>query len=100
MRGVFSLRWLILLQTTGSSAQAQEFGGGTELLHGMWAGPGPGIEPVFPALAGRVFTTEAPGSPGVALMMSLFPDTQVILTHGVHANFFFLNLEGIYPCHV
>ena len=30
---------------------------------GTWDLPGPGIEPVSPALAGRVFTTEPPGKP-------------------------------------
>ena len=29
----------------------------------MWDLPGPGIEPVSPALAGGFFTTETPGSP-------------------------------------
>ena len=29
----------------------------------MWDLPGPGIEPVSPALAGRFFTTEPPGKP-------------------------------------
>ena len=33
------------------------------LLYGMWDLPGPGIEAVFPALAGRFFTTEPPGKP-------------------------------------
>ena len=33
------------------------------LLHGMRALPGPGVEPVSPALAGRFFTTEPPGKP-------------------------------------
>ena len=30
----------------------------------MWDPPGPGIEPMFPALAGGFFTTEPPGKPG------------------------------------
>ena len=29
----------------------------------MWDLPGPGIEPVSPALAGGFFTTESPGEP-------------------------------------
>ena len=45
----FSSQWLILLQNTGS------------LLCGMWNLPGPGIEPMFPALAGRFLTTGSPG---------------------------------------
>ena len=31
-------------------------------LRGMWDLPGSGIEPVSPALAGRFFTTEPPGT--------------------------------------
>ena len=30
----------------------------------MWDLPGPGIEPVSPALAGGFFTSEPPGKPG------------------------------------
>ena len=33
----------------------------TWLLCGMWDLPGPGITQMFPALAGRLFTTEPPG---------------------------------------
>ena len=32
-------------------------------LHGMWDLPGPGHEPVSPALAGRFLTTVPPGKP-------------------------------------
>ena len=31
----------------------------------------PGIEPIFPALAGRFFTTEPPGKPSLSVMMYL-----------------------------
>ena len=31
------------------------------LLRGMWDLPGPGLEPMSPALAGRFLTTEPPG---------------------------------------
>ena len=34
-----------------------------QLLHGLWDLPGPGIKPVFPALAGEFFTTEPPEKP-------------------------------------
>ena len=33
------------------------------LLCGMWDLPGPGLEPVSPALAGGFFTTAPPGKP-------------------------------------
>ena len=35
----------------------------TQLPHGMWDPPRPGLEPVSPALAGRLSTTAPPGKP-------------------------------------
>ena len=36
---------------------------GSRLLRGMWDLPRPGLEPVSPALAGRLSTTVPPGKP-------------------------------------
>ena len=38
-------------------------GSRAQLLHGMWDLPGPGLEPVSPALAGGFLTTAPPGKP-------------------------------------
>ena len=38
-------------------------GAQAQLLRGMWDLPGPGIEPMSPALAGEFFTTEPPRKP-------------------------------------
>ena len=38
-------------------------GAWAELLRSMWDLPGPGLEPVSPALAGRFLTTAPPGKP-------------------------------------
>ena len=38
------------------------------LLHSMWDFPGPGIEPVSPASAGRFFITEPPGMPTIKFL--------------------------------
>ena len=38
-------------------------GSWAQLLRGMWDPPGPGLEPVSPALAGRLSTTAPPGKP-------------------------------------
>ena len=70
----FSLRWLLLLRSMGSrhvgfsscGSQALErrlssCGARASLLRGMWDLPGPGLEPVFPALAGGFLTTAPPG---------------------------------------
>ena len=72
----FSLRWLLLLRSTGSQctgfsscgSRALEHrptscGTRAQLLCGMWDLPGPGLEPVSPALAGGFLTTEPPGKP-------------------------------------
>ena len=40
-------------------------GSRAQLLRGMWDPPGPGLEPVSPALAGRFSTTAPPGRPGL-----------------------------------
>ena len=39
-------------------------GSRAQLLRGMWDLPGPGLEPVSPALAGGFLTTAPPGKPG------------------------------------
>ena len=70
----FSLRWLVLLQSTGSRCMGfcsygswaleprlNLCGAQPSLLHGMWVLPGPGIEPVSPALAGRFLSTRLLG---------------------------------------
>ena len=70
----FSLQWLLLLQSTGSrhmgfsscGSRALEHrlsscGARASLLHGMWALPRPGLEPVSPALAGGFLTTAPSG---------------------------------------
>ena len=40
-------------------------GSQAQLLRGMWDLPRPGLEPVSPALAGRLSTTVPPGKPGL-----------------------------------
>ena len=69
----FSLRWLLLLWSTGSrhagfsscGPRALEHslssGARAYLLRGMWDLPGPGLEPRSPALAGGFLTTAPPG---------------------------------------
>ena len=72
----FSQQRLLSLQSTalgwagsrtyGSQAlelRLNNFGGQAWLLHGIRDLPKSGVEPVSPALAGRLFTTEPPGKP-------------------------------------
>ena len=48
------------LQTT---RRLSSCGSRAQLLRGMWDLPGPGLEPVSPALAGGLSTTAPPGKP-------------------------------------
>ena len=48
--------WLL-----GSRPQLNSCGPWAQLLCGIWGLPGSGIEPMFPAVAGRFFTTVSPG---------------------------------------
>ena len=49
------------LWLAGSRMKAQQLWCTAQLLHGMWDLPGPGLEPVSPALAGGFLTTAPPG---------------------------------------
>ena len=77
----FSLWWLLWLQSMGTrhagfsscgsralECRLSSCGAGDKLLHGMWDIPGPGLEPVSPALAGRFLTTVPPGEPWLQLL--------------------------------
>ena len=44
-----------------------------QLLRGMWDLPGPGLEPVSPALAGRFLTTAPPGKPPAGGFLTTAP---------------------------
>ena len=46
-------------------------GSRAQLLHGMWDPPGPGLEPVSPALAGIFSTTAPPGKPQPSVLDTL-----------------------------
>ena len=79
----FSLRWLLLLRSTGSrhtgsvvvarglsscglwplERRLSSCGTRAQLLHGMWDLPGLGLEPMSPASAGGFLTTAPPGKP-------------------------------------
>ena len=71
LSGGFSLRWLLLLRARALGALASvvvacrlsSCGSRAQLLCGMWDLPGPGLEPVSPAMAGRLPTTGPPEKP-------------------------------------
>ena len=83
------------LSNCGSRAQS---------LRGMWDLPRPGLEPVSPALAGRLSTTVPPGKPPIyffkrfiviALTFKSLIPFELIFVYGVRSNFILLlvNIE-------
>ena len=97
----FSLRWLLLLWSTGSrrtgsvvvarglsscgsralERRLSSCGARAQLLCSMWDLPGPGLKPVSPALAGRFLTTELPGKPLGLLFKDCFVYQAPDLSH-------------------
>ena len=75
----FSLRWLLLLRSTGSRHKGfSSSGTWAQLLRRMWDIPRPGLEPVSPALAGGFLTTATPGkSPKHLFLMQQLPGRAV-----------------------
>ena len=60
-----------MLGGTGSGrAGVGGCGAWAQLPHGMWDLPGPGMEPMYPALSGRVFTIEPTGKPQLSIFLS------------------------------
>ena len=59
-------------------------GSRAQLLRGMWDPPRPGIEPVYPALAGRFLTTVPPGKPLFCFILKEVPVSGLLGPSGVH----------------
>ena len=79
----FSLRWFLLLRSTGSrhvgfsscglralERRLSSCGARVQLLPGMWDLPRPGLEPMSPALAGGFLTTAPPGKSSHLLLLN------------------------------
>ena len=89
----FSFWWLVLLWSTcsrragfsscGSWALERRLsscGAQGQLSHGMWDLPGPGLEPVCPAMAGGFLTTAPPGRPQCYFQMTSLYTLKLVST--------------------
>ena len=71
------------LSSCGSQAVERRLsscGAWAYLLHGMWDLPGPGLEPMSPALAGGFLTTEPPGKPLISIFIFMFFLTHLLVS--------------------
>ena len=71
-------------------------GARAQLLRGMWDLPRPGLEPVSPALAGRLSTTAPPGKPPNASFAEVVVGTMWFWRQGQNYNFFSTGIPNIY----
>ena len=63
VRGPLTIAASLLAEHRLQMRRLSNCGSLAQLLCGMWDLPRPGLEPVFPALAGRFSTTVPPGKP-------------------------------------
>ena len=77
-RGPLTIAASLVAEHRLQTRRLSSCGSRAQLLRGMWDLPRPGLEPVFPALAGRFSTTAPPGKPSTSdfLMMSLIAEQQ------------------------
>ena len=61
--GLFTIAASLVAEHRLQTRRLSSCGSRAQLLRGMWDPPRPGLEPVFPALAGGLPTTAPPGKP-------------------------------------
>ena len=63
VRGPLTIAASLVAEHRLQTRRLSSCGSRAQPLHGMWDLPRPGLEPVSPALAGRLSTTVPPGKP-------------------------------------
>ena len=66
VRGPLTIAASLVAEHRLQTRRLSSCGSRAQLLRGMWELPRPGLEPVFPALAGRFSTTAPSGKPFIA----------------------------------
>ena len=72
VRGPLTIAASLVAEHRLQTCRLSSCGSRAQLLHGMWDPPRRGLEPVFPALAGRVPTTAPPGKSSSYCLMCSF----------------------------
>ena len=72
VRGPLTIAASLVVEHRLQTRRLSSCGTRAQLLRGMWDPPKPGLEPMSPALAGRLSTTVPPGKPLYSLLSSIF----------------------------
>ena len=70
VRGPLTIVVSLVAEHRLQTGRLSNCGSRAQLLRGMWDPPRPGLEPVSPALAGRLPTTAPPGKPQGTFFLS------------------------------
>ena len=74
VRGPLSVVASLVVEHRLQTRRLSNCGSRAQLPRGMWDPPRPGLEPVSPALAGRLSTTAPPGKPPIfVFIIYLYP---------------------------
>ena len=74
VRGPLTIAASLVAEHRLQTRRLSSCGSRAQLLHGMWDPPRPGLEPMSPALAGRLSTTAPPGKPRIDYFKKKFGD--------------------------
>ena len=79
VRGPLTIAASFVVEHRLQTRRLSNCGSRAQLLHGMWDLPRPGLEPVSPALAGRLSTTAPPGKPRLWWFLKRNPVIQIVV---------------------
>ena len=92
VRGPLTIAASLVAEHRLQMCRLSSCGSRAQLLRGMWDLPRPGLEPVSPALAGRLSTTVPPGKPQEFLLCPF----SVIPYPGNHCSDFIFHLRLVF----
>ena len=78
VRGPLTIAASLVAEHRLQTRRLSNCGSWAQLLCDTWDPPRPGLEPVTPALAGRLSTTAPPGKPLIMVLIFLFSISSVV----------------------
>ena len=96
VRGPLTIAASLVVEHRLQTRRLSKRGSRAQLLRGTWDLPRPGLEPVYPALAGRFSTTAPPGKPSLSFLNPRPLDhSSSSFTMDFFFSFFFFRRAGV-----